>query len=103
MNIKHALRMNGMLLILDLYQETLPGWFTSLAAIPVSLLLKYLTTGRFREPLEVRAAWAEHGKHDTYLTLTELHRCCHILLPGVKIRKHLLWRYSLMRKKTEDF
>lgn len=101
--MKRALRVNGVLLILDLYQESLPGSFMSLAAMPVSLVLKYLNTGHFRESPEVRAAWAEHGKHDRYLTLTELRQRCQVLLPGVKIRKHLLWRYSLMWKKTEDF
>jgi hypothetical protein len=91
------------LLILDLYQESLAGSFTSLVAIPVNLALKYLNTGHFKEPPEVRAAWAEHGKHDTYLTLSELRQRCHMLLPGVKIRKHVLWRYSLMWKKTAAF
>jgi ubiquinone/menaquinone biosynthesis C-methylase UbiE len=103
LNMKHALRLKGVLLILDLYQESLPGSFTSLAAFPLSLLVKYLNTGRFREPPEVRAAWAEHGKHDTYLTLSELRQRCHKLLPGVKIRKHLLWRYSIIWKKTAAF
>jgi ubiquinone/menaquinone biosynthesis C-methylase UbiE len=103
LNMKHALRVNGVLLILDLYQESLTGSFTSLAAFPISLMLKFLNTGRFREPPEVRAAWAEHGKHDTYLTLSELRQCCHMLLPGVKIRKHVLWRYSLMWKNTAAF
>jgi ubiquinone/menaquinone biosynthesis C-methylase UbiE len=103
LKMKHALRVNGVLLVLDLYQESLAGSFTSVAAIPVNLILKYLNAGRFREPPEVRAAWAEHGKHDTYLTLSELRQRCRMLLPGVKIRKHLLWRYSLMWKKTTAF
>jgi ubiquinone/menaquinone biosynthesis C-methylase UbiE len=99
-HMKRALRVNGMLLILDLYQESLTGAFTTLAAIPVDLMLKYLNTGRINEPQEVRAAWAEHGKHDTYLTLSAIRQRCQVLLPGVKIRKHLLWRYSLVWKKT---
>ncbi len=90
--------MNGVFLILDLYQESLSGAFTSLPAIPINLMLKFLNTDRFRELPEVRAAWAEHGKHDTYLTLSELRQRFHMLLPGVKIRKHLLWRYSLVWK-----
>jgi ubiquinone/menaquinone biosynthesis C-methylase UbiE len=103
LKMKHALRVNGVLLILDLYQECLAGSFTNLAAIPVNLILKYLKTGRFKEPPEVRAAWAEHGKHDTYLTLSELRQRCQVLLPGVKIRKHLLWRYSLVWQKKAAF
>jgi ubiquinone/menaquinone biosynthesis C-methylase UbiE len=95
-----ALSVNGVLLILDLYQENLVGAFTTLAALPVSVILKYLNTGRFTEPPEVRAAWAEHVKHDSYLRLSQLRQRCQVLLPGVKIRKHLLWRYSLIWKKT---
>ncbi len=100
MKMKRALRVNGVLLILDLYQESLADTFTTLAALPVDLMLKYLNTGHLKEPPEVRAAWAEHGKHDSYLTLSQLRQRCQVLLPGVKIRKHLLWRYSLVWKKT---
>ena len=49
LNMKRALRVNGVLLILDLYQESLAGSFTSLAAIPINFVLKYLNTGRFKE------------------------------------------------------
>jgi ubiquinone/menaquinone biosynthesis C-methylase UbiE len=103
LKIKQSLKVNGVLLILDLYQESLPRSFTSLATIPVSLMLKYLNTGRVKELPEVLAAWAEHGKHDTYLTLSELRRRCHMLLPGVQIRKHVLWRYSLIWKNKTAF
>ena len=81
LKMKHALRVDGVLLILDLYQESLAGAFTTLAAIPVNLVLKYLNTGRFTEPPEVRAAWAEHGKHDSYLTLSELRRAARCSYP----------------------
>lgn len=92
--------MNGILLVLDLYQASLADVFTSLVAIPVHLALKYLKTGSFKERQEVRAAWAEHGKHDSYLTFSQLRHRCQAILPGAKMRKHLLWRYSLMWKKT---
>jgi hypothetical protein len=36
---------------------------------------------------------------DSYLTLAQLRQRCQVLLPGVKIRKHLFWRYSLIWKK----
>ena len=42
-----------------------------------------------------RLAWAEHGKHDHYLKVSEVRRICRDILPGVIIRKHLFWRYSL--------
>lgn len=97
--MKRALRVNGVLLVLDLYQESFSDIFTSLAAIPLNLVLRYIKTGHFRDPPEVRAAWAEHGRHDSYLTLSQLRQRCEALLPGAKIRKLLFWRYSLIWKK----
>jgi SAM-dependent methyltransferase len=97
--MKSALKVNGVLLVLDLYQGTLPDAFTSLVAFPSSLVLKYLKTGCLKDPPEVRAAWAEHVKHDSFLTLRQLRHRCQTTLPGAKIRKHLFWRYSLIWKK----
>ena len=36
-NMKDALRVNGVLLILDLYEESLAGTFTTLAALPAAV------------------------------------------------------------------
>ena len=98
--LKAALTPNGTIIVLDLYQGRPSDLFTILAAIPVNLILKYLKTGRIREPQEVREAWAAHGQHDSYLTLAQLHHICGRILPGAKVRRHLLWRYSLVWKKT---
>jgi ubiquinone/menaquinone biosynthesis C-methylase UbiE len=98
--MKTALAKNGTLIVLDLYQARLPDIFTILAAIPLNLLLKYLKTGHIKEPPEVRKAWAEHGQHDTYLTLAQLRHICRAVIPGAQVRRHLLWRYSLVWKKT---
>jgi len=98
--MKSALTVNGVLLVLDLYQAGFADMFTSLAALPVHIVLKYLKTGHFKEPSEIQAAWAEHGQHDSYLTFSQLRHRCQAILPGAKLRKHLLWRYSLIWKKT---
>jgi hypothetical protein len=47
----------------------------------------------------VRAAWAEHEQYDSYLTLSEIRKACDEILPGALVRKHLLWRYSVVWKK----
>ncbi len=98
--MKSALAVNGILLVLDLYQASLADVFTSLVALPVHLILKYLKTGRFKEPQEVRAAWAEHAQHDSFLTFSQLRHRCQAILSGAKMGKHLLWRYSLIWKKA---
>jgi hypothetical protein len=100
LRMRGALRAGGVLVILDLYKAS--GWrdiLTSMAALPLSLALRVARTGRLREPRRVRQAWAAHGRHDTYPTLAEARRTCSRALPGARVRKHLLWRYSIVWQK----
>jgi len=95
-----ALSDGGTILVLDLFEEMgASDLLASVAAVPVSLTLGLLRNGRFREPRAVRETWAEHGRHDTYPTLDEMRRICRGVLPGARIRRHLLWRYSLVWRK----
>jgi ubiquinone/menaquinone biosynthesis C-methylase UbiE len=99
--IKAALKVNGVLLVLDLFQpEGLSDAATSALAVPFSIGLKLIRHGRVTTPRPVREAWAEHGRHDSYLTLAEVRRVCAEMLPGAVVRKHLLWRYSIVWKKV---
>ena len=52
--------------------------------------------------IELRAAWDEHGRHDSYLTLSEIRKTCADILPGASVTRHLLWRYSLVWKKEKQ-
>jgi ubiquinone/menaquinone biosynthesis C-methylase UbiE len=101
--MKAALRNNGVLLVLDLFEPEGPMdaiWST--IAMPVSVGKRLLRTGRLKPPRAVRKAWADHGRHDSYSTLTQVREICAGVLPGAKIRKHLLWRYSIVWKKITD-
>jgi hypothetical protein len=99
--MKSALRRGGSLLILDLYrQQGLRDAFASVLATPFSALMQLLRNGRLRQPAEIRRAWAEHGKHDSYLTLSDVRRFCDELLPGATVKRHLLWRYSVVWRKV---
>lgn len=98
--MRDALRPGGVLLLLDLYRaETLADFATCAFAIPVGPALRLLKNGRVKDPPEVRQAWAAHGPHDHYLTLAEVHKAADPLLPGVRVRRHLLYRYSLVWRK----
>jgi SAM-dependent methyltransferase len=98
--MKAALRPGGTLLVLDLFQGRGPlDWLLSLPAVPASVLLRLLHTGRLRELPAVRAAWDAHGVHDSYCTLDEVRRACAGILPGARVRRHLLWRYSIVWRK----
>lgn len=101
--IKVALRPGGTLLVLDLFEaEGLADRLTGTLALPAHLGLMLLKHGRLRAPAKVRAAWDEHGRIDTYLTLSQVHRACAAILPGARVKRHLLWRYSLVWKKGEN-
>ena len=94
--MKIALRVNGTLVVLDLFQaEGLRGAFTNMLAILVNLVLHLIRNGRLRETRRLREAWAEHGQRDSYLTLSHIRQVCASILPGARVRKHLLWRYSI--------
>jgi ubiquinone/menaquinone biosynthesis C-methylase UbiE len=97
--MKNALEPGGTLLVLDLFQaESLADFSAALVAMPVNIILSLIKNGRLRESAEVRAAWAEHGRTDVYLPLSQIRQAATIL-PNAQIRRHLLWRYSLVWEK----
>jgi 2-polyprenyl-3-methyl-5-hydroxy-6-metoxy-1,4-benzoquinol methylase len=101
--MKSGLKTNGILMVLDLYQpEGIRDLMLNLLAVPTHLILKLKNTGRLREPREVQEAWAEHGKRDTYLPVSRARGICNDLLPGAVIKKHLLWRYSIVWQKPRE-
>lgn len=94
------LKGGGTLAILDLYASSgLTDVLGGMVALPVSLVLRLIKTGRLRSRPEVRAAWEEHGRHDTYPTVAEVRRVCERVLPGASVRQHLLFRYSIIWRK----
>jgi ubiquinone/menaquinone biosynthesis C-methylase UbiE len=100
LKMKDALKEGGTLVVLDLFQAD--GALDAVAnvlAMPVSMGLRFLKTGKLRASREVRAAWDAHGRSDTYLTLSEIRELCALMLPGARVRQHLLWRYSIIWKK----
>ena len=99
--MKDTLNVNGTLIVLDLFQEKgLADALTSILAALVSRLFRLIKTGRLAQSRQEREAWAEHGQNDSYLTLSQVRQVCASLLPRAKVRRHLLWRYSITWKKS---
>jgi 2-polyprenyl-3-methyl-5-hydroxy-6-metoxy-1,4-benzoquinol methylase len=97
---RDGLRPGGTLVILDLYEtKTWGDVLLSCVATPLNILIMLLKTGHLKVTEEERRAWEEHGKHDTYMTIREIREICETMLPGVKVRRHLFWRYSLVWRK----
>ena len=98
--ISRALKVGGTLVALDLFKAAgYSDMLTSAIALPVDLALRVIRNGRLRESQAARAAWAEHGRHEHYLTLAQVRQICAGTLPGARVRKHSFWRYSLIWKK----
>jgi len=101
--IAASLRPNGTLIVLDLYERG--GWSDMLRdviSVPYSIAMKGIHNGRFRTDPAVAAAWAEHSKHDHYMRIPVIQRIAERAMPGVVVRCHVLWRYSMVwRKPTE--
>ncbi|MBC7929401.1 MAG: class I SAM-dependent methyltransferase [Rubrivivax sp.] len=101
--IRIALKPGGIFVCLDLYQRsTLSDLFFDSVAYPANLLLSLIKTGKPRPSREVREAYAEHGKTDTYLTLPQIEQICADILPGALVSRHLFWRYSIIWKKENE-
>jgi SAM-dependent methyltransferase len=101
--MKNALKENGTFLNLDLFKaESLADYSTAALAVPVNLILRWIKNGQIRESAETRAAWAEHGRTDVYLPLSQVRRTCAAVLPKARIRRHLLWRYSIVWEKKQE-
>ena len=100
--MKAALKPGGVLLILDLFE---PGGVVDALlnplAVLVSVTLRLIHHGRIRSSREARDAWAAHEHHDLYPTMTEVRELCAEILPGARIKKHLLWRYSVVWRKGQ--
>jgi SAM-dependent methyltransferase len=99
--VRDALRPGGVFLALDVTDErTLLGVTRSLAAFPLNLLGRLVTTGRLRPPPEARAAWEAHAATDRYPKVAEVRRIAAESLPGARVRQHFFWRYSLIWRKS---
>jgi SAM-dependent methyltransferase len=97
LKMKAALKPGGVLLILDLFEPAgLTDSVLNLLALPVSTGLRLLHYRRLFRRREERDAWAAHEVHDLYPTMREVRALCDEILPGARIRKHLLWRYSIV-------
>jgi SAM-dependent methyltransferase len=100
LKMKDALKPGGTLIIHDLVRDDrFFDRLISMLACPVSVTRRFWKTGRMRAPRDVRKAWAEHGKGEVYLTLDEVREVCRQYLPEAHIKRHLLWRYTVVWRK----
>lgn len=98
--LKDSVKPGGVLLVLDLFEPAgLRDGLLNVAAMGISGSLRLVHNKRLKPPKEVRAAWEAHGKTDSYPTMPEVRTLCAAILPGARVRQHLLWRYSIVWQK----
>ena len=98
--MRDGLKPRGVLVILDLVESS--GVVERLADVigfGVSSCLRLIHNGRLQPPAAVRKAWEQHGKHDSYATVEQMRGLVADILPSANVRRHLLWRYSLVYQK----
>ena len=108
LKMKAALKPGGVLLVLDLFEpernllkpEGLLDAGLNVLAMGVSGTLRLVHHGRLLPPRKVRDAWAEHLRHDIYPKMSYVRDLCAEVMPGARVRKHLLWRYSIIWQKA---
>jgi len=98
--MRETLKPGGVLVVLDLVQSN--NLFERMldgVALGVSASLRLIHNGRLQPPAQVRKAWEQHGKHDSYSTIRQMRALAEEILPGATVRRCLLWRYSLVYRK----
>jgi ubiquinone/menaquinone biosynthesis C-methylase UbiE len=98
--LKNALKPRGVLMILDLVQSnSAVERVLDVIGLGVSSGLRLAHNGRLQPPPAVRKAWEQHGKQDHYATIKQMRTLAGEVLPGASVKRHLLWRYTLVYQK----
>jgi len=102
--IRDSLKPNGILVVLDLVEsDSLVERMCDVVGYGVSGGLRLIHNGRLQPPAEVRKAWEQHGKHDSYLTVRQVRALADEILPDASVRRCLLWRYLLVYQKRHGY
>ncbi len=100
--VRQALRPGGWFIALDLRRDEGPSdRVMSVLSLPLNIALRLASTGR-RPCFSVRQAWERHGRSDRYLSYNEALEIFEHFLPGARVRRHFLWRYSVVWQKPRS-
>jgi 2-polyprenyl-3-methyl-5-hydroxy-6-metoxy-1,4-benzoquinol methylase len=101
--IKSLLRPGGVLILHDILDASNRlDKALDIFRMPISMAVQLRQRGRLLPRREVRRAWAEHGKHESYLKPVDVRAMRDKHLPGGRIYRHLLWRYTVVWRKPSS-
>jgi 2-polyprenyl-3-methyl-5-hydroxy-6-metoxy-1,4-benzoquinol methylase len=98
-NMADALRPGGTLIVHDLYLSRGALDAERSAAAVLVRALQRLTRPHPKPNPALTAAWAAHARHDVLTPFPEIRRRAVAVLPGAKVERHLLWRYTLIWRR----
>lgn len=95
--MKSLLKPDGVLVIHDIrsLSGVADGLVSALAALCNGDAVWWLRE-KIREDRALRDAWREHGARERYLTMAEVRALCDRTLPGSRVFRHPLWRYTVV-------
>lgn len=95
--MKRLVAPGGVFVLHDLRSPTGAGdWLASGVAAVLNGDAGWWIRARVGARRAVRAAWREHGARERYLTIAEVRALCATALPGARIHRHPLWRYTVV-------
>jgi ubiquinone/menaquinone biosynthesis C-methylase UbiE len=100
--MKAMLRPGGVLILHDLLADkSFIDKVLNIVKLPINRAVRFGQTGKLWVRREVREAWIEHGKHETYLTPKDALSMRDEHLPNGRLHNHFLWRYTIVWRKPD--
>ncbi|MBV4424561.1 class I SAM-dependent methyltransferase [Clostridium tyrobutyricum] len=95
---KDKLKKGGKLIILDLVKaQSLIDYIIWGSAFIPNIVMNLIKNGKLqKDDAHSKEVWERHGKHDTYMTMSEIKALAQRYIPTAKIKRKLFWRYSLV-------
>ncbi|HKY31553.1 MAG TPA: class I SAM-dependent methyltransferase [Candidatus Polarisedimenticolia bacterium] len=101
--MKSLVKPGGVLVIHDLRSPAgFSDWLLSGVAAAFNGDALWWTAGHLRQSRALRDAWRDHGSKERYPTMMEAHAFFAAALPGVRLYRHPLWRYTAVWIKPAE-
>jgi SAM-dependent methyltransferase len=99
--MKSLVRPGGVLIVHDLRSPAGSwDWLLSGLAAASNGDAIWWVRNRLRQDPALRDAWRSHGTGERYLTMAEVRALCETTLPGARIYRHPLWRYTAVWRRS---
>jgi ubiquinone/menaquinone biosynthesis C-methylase UbiE len=99
--LARAIRPGGLLLLHDVLESDggVAGALRDALASVVCAVRLLVRSGRVRQRRELREFWSAHARLNLHPNLATVRRLAASQLPGSTVRRHLLWRYTIVWRK----